>query len=243
MKPVRLLPMILGGLVDLIWPPTCAVCRDLLDAPWPNICPDCLGGAEALGKPQCPSCGQPGTTGKLCPVCQNQEPALQIRSAFSFEGAIAEAVSAFKFQGRSILAPALAELCRPGFEDLAAPGPDFLLPVPLHPARLRARGFNQSALLACALSRMTSVPVRLFDLIRIRPTTAQAQLANRKQREKNVSGAFAVRPRHALAKRHVCLIDDVVTSGATLTDCARALLTAGVTRVSAVTLARTLVQR
>jgi len=118
-------------------------------------------------------------------------------------------------------------------------GLDLLVPVPLHPRRLAERGFDQAALLATGLGPRLGIRVELGALVRSRYTPAQAQLASRAQRHKNVAGAFQLRRPERVAGRAVCLVDDVATTGATLDACAQVLVDAGVRSVRAVSLART----
>ena len=115
---------------------------------------------------------------------------------------------------------------------------DLIIPVPLHPKRLRWRGFNQSLLLARQVSRLYEVPVDPFVLCRERETPPQTQLAE-DERRKNVRGAFAIYPGKLLKRRSVLLVDDVYTSGATANECSRVLVRGGAREVYVLTLART----
>ena len=115
---------------------------------------------------------------------------------------------------------------------------DLIVPVPLHPKRLRWRGFNQSLLLARQVSRLYEVPVDPFVLCRERETVPQTQLAE-DERRKNVRGAFAITPGKLLKGTSVLLVDDVYTSGATANECSRVLVRAGAREVYVLTLART----
>jgi ComF family protein len=130
-----------------------------------------------------------------------------------------------------------AHMARAGATLLA--GAELLIPVPLHKKRLRARGYNQAALLAQALSRRTAIPASLDVLQRIRPTPALGELSAAARAEA-LDGAIAVRPRRkiALAGRRIVLIDDVLTSGATAGACARALLDAGAAHIDVMVAAR-----
>jgi ComF family protein len=144
-------------------------------------------------------------------------------------------VHAFKFHGQRALARPLGDLvveqCARGL-----PGPaDALVPVPLAPGRERERGFNQSALLAERVGRALGRPVRTGWLGRARPTRPQSELAA-DERRRNVRGAFRAAP--AVGGRHVVVIDDVLTTGATVTECARALRAAGARIVGVLTVAR-----
>lgn len=115
---------------------------------------------------------------------------------------------------------------------------DLIVPVPLHPRRLRWRGFNQSLLLAKQVSRRYEVPMDPFVLYRKRETAPQTQLAE-DERRRNVRGAFATGPEKPLKGKSLLLVDDVYTSGATVNECSRVLLHAGAKEVYVLTLART----
>jgi ComF family protein len=119
------------------------------------------------------------------------------------------------------------------------PAADVIVPVPLHPSRLRARGFNQSLLIADRLGRHLGRPVCAVDLIRTVATEPQTSLS-RRERIRNLRRAFVVRHTDAFAGRRVLLIDDVYTTGTTINECAKALRSAGAASVSALTLARTI---
>lgn len=116
---------------------------------------------------------------------------------------------------------------------------DMIIPVPLHPSRLRAREFNQSLLLADQVARHLACPVSATHLFRLLPTDPQTTLS-RPERLRNLRQAFTVRNPDAIAGRRLLLIDDVFTTGTTLNECAKALLKAGATSVCALTLARTI---
>lgn len=123
-------------------------------------------------------------------------------------------------------------------EELLDEGFDVLVPVPLHRVRERTRGFNQSALLAHRISRTTGIPVA-DDLFRVRPTRVQSLLED-SERRRNIVGAFGVRPGHGFAGARVLLIDDVVTTGSTVSECAAALRRAGAHDVCAFAVAHAL---
>jgi ComF family protein len=149
-----------------------------------------------------------------------------------------EAVHAFKFGGRRALAVPLGDLLvETAAGSLPAGAPDLLLPVPLHPRRQRTRGFNQAGLLARRLGRSHGWPVREDVLVRTVATPSQTEL-DAAGRRANVRGAFRLRRPAAVAGRHVVLVDDVLTTGATLSECARCLRAAGAARVGALTVAR-----
>lgn len=209
------------------------------------FCPTCWGLSPRIRPPLCSRCGKPHERAlgfSLIPVnypceeCRAKSDRsvrfTRIVGAAYYQDAIAEAVKLFKFGDRSFLAGPLAELmaecaCR----ELHVESYDYLVPVPLYPVRRRARGYNQSELLARAL--IPEFPHAALDqsLKRIRPTRTQSLIKSDAERRDNVRGAFAVRHGEHLVRKQVLLIDDVVTSGGTVNECAAVLRRAGVTRV------------
>jgi len=154
---------------------------------------------------------------------------------FYFEGVIREAVHRLKYRGRTALAESLGELMAAYWVQHSMLA-DLIVPVPLHAARMRERGYNQAALLAREMARRVGLEVDEQTLVRQRATDPQVEL-NAKQRKENVRDAFSCSS-NALAGKQVLLIDDVCTTGATLEACAVALYTQGVRGVQALTLAR-----
>lgn len=223
-------------------PPLCLACRQPVDAPG-RLCPACWSAVDFIAAPQCESCGLPFDydlgAGAVCGACAAAPPPWERARAVMRYGATARRlVAGLKYADRLHMAPALAEwLARAGAPLLA--GAELLAPVPLHRRRLVLRRFNQSALLALALSRATGVEAAPGCLARRRATRPQAGLP-RDRRARNVAGAFLVpeRERARVDARRVVLIDDVLTTGATAGECARALLRAGAARVDVLTLAR-----
>jgi len=195
--------------------------------------------------PLCSRCGKPHEQalgfGRLvtnfpCEECRAKSDRTirytRIVGAAYYQDAIAEAVKLFKFSDRPFLAAPLAEIMADCAQrELDVDSYDFLVPVPLYPVRQRARGYNQSELLARAL--MSEFPGATLDhsLKRIRPTRTQSLIKSDSERRSNVRGAFAVRDDAQLVHKQVLLIDDVVTSGGTVNECAAVLRRAGVRRV------------
>jgi ComF family protein len=234
----------LVALLDLLFPPFCPVCRARLgDERRDPLCGGCWAGLERITGPVCRVCGlpldapaEPEPRGRTCGACRLSPPAFSYaRAAARYGDTVRQAVHAFKFGRRRALAGPLGDLL--AGVPLAAPGPDLVIPVPLHPARERERGFNQAALLATRLGRAAGVPVDGSVLRRVRPTAAQADLPAR-DRQHNVRGAFAVRRPERVSGRHVLLVDDVLTTGSTAGSCAAALLDAGAAAVGVLTVAR-----
>lgn len=150
-----------------------------------------------------------------------------------------EAIHRMKYQGRAGLVDLLSALLFEHLPEMGFSGDwELLVPVPLHPAKLRERGFNQSALLAIKLGKTLGIPVETFSLRKIRSTPPQVGLTM-KERIKNVSGAFQVKDKNIFNKKSVLLIDDVLTTGATISECCHVLKRAGARAVDVLTLART----
>jgi len=186
--------------------------------------------------PVCSQCGDPVDRVGLCSRCRVSPPHIDgIRSLFIFSGVLREVVHQFKYNGIKVLAAplgqAMVELC-------AAVGGsvDIVVPVPLHRARIRERGYNQSSLLAGVVAGQLGLDLNERDLCRRRSTRPQVGL-DIVGRRANVTDAFACNS-EAFSGRQVLLIDDVCTTGATLEACAAALYGGGVRAVFAVTLAR-----
>ncbi len=182
--------------------------------------------------------GPPHVKEFLCGSCRRRAPGFDYaRAAARYDGVVREAVHAFKFGGRRALAAPLGDLLVEVAGGLPTGPPDLLLPVPLHPRREHERGFNQAALLARRVGRSWGCPVREDVLARAVPTQSQTEL-DAVARRANVRTAFRLRRSAPVAGRHVLLVDDVLTTGATLSECARCLREAGAALVGALTVAR-----
>jgi ComF family protein len=178
-------------------------------------------------------------TGPRCGACRaRRAPYAYARAAAPFGDVVREALHALKFGGKRAMAVPLGDLLAEAGATLLPAGPaDLLVPVPLHPRRQRERGFNQAALLAERVGRVWGRPVMASALVRTMATPPQTELSG-EARRRNVRGAFAVvRPRQ-VAGRRVLLIDDVMTTGATVEACAAPLRGAGAAEVGVLTVAR-----
>jgi ComF family protein len=238
----------LGGLraalrlsLDVALPPLCPSCRGLVASN--GLCAECWSKLSFIAPPYCPRLGIPFVydpgPGILSMQAIADPPAFQrARAAVRFEEVARTLVHAFKYGDRLDLAPMLGRWMARAGRELTADA-DALVPVPLHWRRLWSRRFNQSAALAKEVSAASGVPVAHEVLNRVKATAQQVGLS-RTQRAENVQGAFRVpaAERGAVKGRRVILIDDVLTSGATLDACARALLRAGATQVDALVFAR-----
>ena len=222
-----------GVALDFLFPRFCVGCGKEGDF----ICGSCQASLMRIEPPVCPKCGKPQINEMLCVSCVNWEADIDaIRSPFRFEDVIRKAIHEFKYRNLRAIASELAKL----LDDYIIENPipcEVLVPVPLHGKKLKERGYNQSAMLAKELSRLTGLPVNDSCLIRSCYNVPQAKTRNVEERRQNVIGIFKCTSEDLCGKK-VLLIDDVTTSGATLNACALALKTAGAMSVWGLTLAR-----
>ncbi|GIV01221.1 MAG: amidophosphoribosyltransferase [Fimbriimonadales bacterium] len=218
----------LDGLTHVVAPPKCCLCYDL---DTPPICSECDAKLVPAWLGGCPRCG----TGPAadCPFCIGLEGLDGARAAYVYEGAAGLAVRRLKFHRLVALGRPMSERMLPVLES-AFPDADLIVPVPMHRLRMAMRGFNQSELLCSAFPQDR---VRRDALFRIRYTRQQARLRG-KERALSLRGAFRATPE--VAGRRVLLVDDVMTTGATLRECADTLRSAGAVWVGALTFAREL---
>ncbi len=233
-----------ASLVDLLVPRLCAGCLGVRHGHAAHSwCESCWEGLPWIRSPICPVCGHPyldapAGSDHVCGSCVLSPPAFdEARSAALYSGDVRKRIHEVKFGGKLVWVPALAELLAQCWTVWNPATPDGIVAVPLHVRRVRERGFNQSALLARALGRRLHLPVRHDALRRVRWTEPQTRL-NREERLTNVKDAFGVGDVEAVRKRTLLLIDDVLTTGSTVTACAIALRNAGVSRVYVLTVAR-----
>jgi ComF family protein len=241
----------LRHVANFLYPPRCAVCGDRFGLESEHcVCEACLARVEKIPTPICAICGAPMQSALAsedrCPLCLDRRPhfataraiARYRPSAESDRRSLPSLIRRHKYGLDQSLQKALAEFLG---DDLpySSADCDVVIPVPLHPRRLWWRGFNQAALLAMTISRRLERPLELAALIRSRMTTPQTS-QDHDARRRNVRRAFAVtRPARIRGKR-ILLVDDVMTTGATVDECARVLMAAGAARVDVVTLARVL---
>ena len=220
--------------LDSLFPPRCVGCHRV--GVW--LCPECLSQVHHVEPPICSRCGDAVVVDGLCPRCRTSplRNVNCIRSVAHFEGVLRKAVHHLKYYGRAALAGPLGDLMAAYWMQQSMLA-DVLVPVPLHAARLRDRGYNQAALLAREMGRRVGLAVDEHTLTRRRATSPQVGL-NAVQRGENVRDAFHC-VGSGLAGKQVLLVDDVCTTGATLEACAIALCAEGGAHgVQALTLAR-----
>jgi ComF family protein len=232
--------------LDLLYPALCPVCEVTLgEGRRDPLCAACWAAIPRIVPPRCPRCGVaiaalasatgPAVT-DLCGACLVEPPAWDWAvAAGRYADPLRAAVHAFKFDRRRGLAGPLADLLVEQCAGALPAGLEALVPVPLTAARERERGFNQASLLAERVGRALGLPVQRRWLRRVRPTRPQSDLGA-DDRRANVRGAFRAAP--AVAGRYVAIVDDVLTTGATAAECARALRAEGARAVGVLTVAR-----
>lgn len=235
------------GVVSIFFPAGCRICERLLKrASRVPICEECLASFEATSQRKCEICGQAlegmtATEGDrlICQACQRKTYAFdRARSYGIYDGPLVRAILLLKWQRMDPLgrwfAERLAEIVIHEGQSLVA---DVVVPVPLHLDRERQRGYNQAGLISKPLARKLGLPHQPVLLMRTRPRPNK-QVLSLEERWESVRGAFATRPGSQVDNKRVLLVDDVLTTGATLDACARALLESGAKSVLGLTVAR-----
>jgi ComF family protein len=226
-----------GWLLSLLFPGRCRLCGTAVQ-PQQNLCQQCLEDLPWLNS-GCVRCSLPlpTTSGDLlCGRCQQQAPDFdRTQATFHYQPPVDYLIKRLKFSGELALCPFFSRLLAKRISSQAGPLPDLILPVPLHHARLRKRGFNQSTELARRLGRSLNIQVDTRLCMRTRSTHPQSLLP-RTERRKNMRGAFRVN--RGLASSRVAIVDDVMTTGHTCCELARTLKQAGAEHVEVWVVAR-----
>lgn len=232
----------INAVLDFMYPPRCSLCGRY-GGDEEGICQDCLSQIHYIGSPLCIRCGKPFShecaTDHFCGEClTGRRYFTTARAVGLYNGLFRKTLHRFKYQWKHCLARPLgtlmAERMEPFFSDTLYQS---MVPVPLHPRRLRKRGFNQALVLARMLSRTYHIPLDRQNLVRTRWTQSQVGLSER-ERKDNVRGAFAVLQSARIAERTILLLDDIYTSGSTVDECSKVLINAGARKVDVLTLAR-----
>ncbi|MDR0576236.1 MAG: ComF family protein [Candidatus Accumulibacter sp.] len=202
------------------------------------LCAACAADLPRLPSPHCPRCALPTPAGETCGRCLAHPPHYdRTLAVFNYGFPLDKLIQSFKYGHRLALAALLGgELARLAAASKLEPAPDLVVPLPLHPVRLRERGFNQALELARPVAAALGLPLDARVCERVRNTPAQAGLSWKK-REKNIRGAF--RCARDLPGRRILLVDDVMTTGASLEECARTLKRHGAAEVTLLVAART----
>jgi competence protein ComFC len=233
---------LLRALASLFYPPICTVCSASTGV-GEYLCDDCRAKTPRISAPFCARCSEPfaGTISGpfACANCSHRRLHFEAAVAvYRSRGIVRRVVHQFKYGRETHLRYPVGQWLCDALEDERLRGRQFdvIVPVPLHPARQRERGFNQAALLAALLGERISVSVKPA-LERIRYTTTQTAF-DRSERMENLRGAFRLRRRVNVQGLRMLLVDDVLTTGATLSECARVLKKAGAASIYAATAAR-----
>ncbi len=215
--------------VQAMLPPACVLCGGEGQVPDLDLCSACEADLPRNDS-ACPLCGEPlvgvGDTRPLCGACLRRAPRYHASvCAYRYAYPVDHLVRALKYDGAIALARVLGELLVRSLQaGRQAPWPDCIVPMPLHPERFRARGYNQSIELGRLLEHRLGIPLCTDRVSRVRATREQAALS-RKERRRNVRGAFAVAGE--LRAKRIAILDDVVTTGSTVREVARVLRRAG----------------
>ncbi len=226
---------------DLLFPPLCPVCSvSFLDSDH-GLCVVCRHDVALIRSPLCLICGREmgdsATGDHTCGTCLRKAPFYNsARGVVHYQEPVANLLHRLKYQGEYSVLPALKEIIMM-WNPIALQGEDRIIPVPLHIKRLRHRGFNQALLLARLFFPDSNNLILMDALLRTRHTDPQTGL-NGIERRKNMSNAFMVRDPGRIQGRKIFLVDDVYTTGTTVSECSRVLLAAGAREVHVVTLAR-----
>jgi ComF family protein len=230
--------------LSTLFPSPCPLCRAVILEKKEGFCPACVASFEVIQEPVCFCCGHPlqGALGPepfLCHGCLLRDALLpEVRSIVLYSGSVRKAILRVKYGRQAAVALGLGIFLRDHhsrvFPDEVF---DRIVPVPLHPERLREREFSQCVLMARPLAAHLKIPLDLDAVERIRHTMPQSA-SSEAERRKNLRGAFRVRKPERINRRSILLLDDVYTTGATLEALACSVQSAGARRVAALTLAR-----
>ncbi|MBN1824433.1 MAG: ComF family protein [Endomicrobiales bacterium] len=232
---------ILKKLSSVFFPLTCAACgRDLPHDDELRVCAECRKRIELIDGLFCNKCGTPLPDGGAhCYRCRKEEKKHfeSIRSACRYEGLVRGLVHKFKYKGRAYIDEYFGRLMTEVFEREKLSGEiDAIVPVPMHPLKKYVRGYDQSELLAAKISRKTGK--RVLNALRRKKRTKPQFALKKNERNRNVEGSFACVAPEEVSRKGILLVDDVVTTGATIEECAKTLKKSGAGKVYALTLAR-----
>jgi ComF family protein len=222
---------------DLLFPRRCPVCADIVQ-PWGAlICPGCIQKLDPVREPVCRKCGKQliSDRAEYCYDCSRRARSYEAgRAVFKYNQAAKKSLTAIKYKNRREYLDFYAQAMAYRYQQMIQRWqPDMLVPIPVHPSRMRTRGFNQAEELSRRLSTLWGIPTQTHLLIRVKKTLPQKKLTP-EERLKNLQQAFAVRPpmgRGEVIPETVVLVDDIYTTGSTMEACTRVLKAAGVKKV------------
>ena len=233
----------LKTLINLLFPKYCLICNQIIADGY--FCHSDFNKLHYISKPACKICSYPFEfeidNEMLCPKCLGKKPPYsKALSIFRYDEISKKFIGNLKYRDNSHLAKDFAQIIYNHSQEILKNNINFIIPVPLHKKRLRKRKYNQSALIVKYLSQLTNITAIYDLLIRVKDTVPQTTL-NKNLRAKNISGAFILNKKFAeiIKERNILLIDDVVTSGATIEACSKILLKAKVNKIYVITLAKT----
>ena len=220
----------LTPVLEILFPGRCPLCRRVLMGKEKYVCADCRGKVPFIKDPYCLRCGRPirDESEEYCPQCRKGIWHFdEGRCALRYEGALRDALLDMKFRNHREYIPFFAAaMAKRNRDFLERRKFDMIVPVPLHPRKKAERGFDQCALIGRELSAQTGIPLRCDILKRVRYTNPQKTL-NARERSINLEGAFALNEGTLPPGARVLLIDDILTTGATLNECSRVLKKGG----------------
>ncbi|EKD58508.1 MAG: amidophosphoribosyltransferase family protein [uncultured bacterium] len=228
------------SILDTLFPIRCIDCKK--EGAW--LCEKCLSKIPILSEHVCGVCEKQTTPhGMTCLNCKKKNPLDGLVPAVSYKHpSVCKAVHLFKYRFLPDLSVVLGSLITKCIRETELPIPDMIIPIPLHPRRMRWRGFNQSALLAQQVSEnlltLSEIPLVENVLIRKRYTSSQMEIKDYHNRQKNLIGAFSLSDKSIVENKIIFLIDDVATTGSTVFECAKVLKAAGARQVYCAVIAR-----
>jgi competence protein ComFC len=227
------------SIVNIIYPNLCCTCKAQLSEGERLLCKKCSEEIKIIPTPHCIKCGRHLPVKGICGECRSGRHLLEsVYCACIFDGVMKECIHNFKYKNRLTLMQIFKDIVfefaidNPFMENV-----DIVVPVPLHPARLRQRAYNQSVIIASEIAHTFSLPLEDRILKKIKNTRPQSAL-DKNKRQQNIKGSFALKKPSFVKGKRILLVDDVFTTGATANECASVLLKAGAKSVSCFTLAR-----
>lgn len=224
--------------LDLVYPRRCAVCDEITDYPGRGVCSSCENKIIYIKAPFCMKCGRQlnRQEGELCEACMRKKHLFVQGTALYDYGSMSDSIFRFKYEGRQEYALFYGkQLYEKRGKWLAYIKPDALIPVPVHPSRKRSRGYNQSELIARALSELSGIPVNTKLVVRTKKTLPQKNLSER-ERQNNLKRAFKIR-QNDVKLNTIVIIDDIFTTGSTINEMAGVLKKVGIREIYFMTLA------